>query len=121
MITGIAVHLASTGLYLVVLAMSLRTLWLPQVRGMHDELGRLIRALLILSACLALAFTTLQVSWAVRGEFHALDTWEAVLWLVFDWSNGASHLAFVMATNVWLQWRTRCNCDAHRCNGDRLP
>lgn len=69
-------------------------------------------ALVLLSVATAVAFSAAQSYWTLTGEIKSLSFSETAIWLLYDWLNGLSHLAVVLAVRAFMRWQLPTPCQA---------
>ena len=114
------VNFASTLLYVMAAGFAGLVLW--ELRGSYRSAPlRIIAAsLLSLSLLTCLAFIVLNGLWIVEQAWRDLSDASNVGWIVWDWLNGISHLSFVLAVRVFVQWEPRPTCKHRHCPADTV-
>ncbi len=64
----------------------------------------------VLSSATALMFIAAQTSWSLQSSQEHLGFVDAVVWLLYDWLNGLTHLAVILAVRTFIRWETKTPC-----------
>ena len=112
MTPDIAIQLLSLIVYLFAI------LWgglaVIDIRRSHYPLSAkyVASALIALSVGTAAAFSVAQTYWALTGTIHEMSLAETAAWMIYDWLNGLSHLAVVLAVRAFMRWEQSSTCQA---------
>lgn len=75
----------------------------------NQTLKSLIQLFLVATILKSVAFCTLQYGWIVGGYDETIGNVETFGWILFDFLNGFSNLAFVLALRLYLRWKNTPN------------
>ena len=113
MITAdIAIQLLSLIVYLAAI------LWgglaVIDIRRSHYPLSvkYVASALIALSVGTAAVFSVAQTYWSLTGTIQEMSFAETAAWMLYDWLNGLSHLAVVLAVRAFMRWEQSTPCQA---------
>lgn len=77
-------------------------------------------SLLALSLSMTLTFIVIQIAWVIHNHSDDITQPEAFGWVVYDWLNGITHLAFILSVRVFLCWKILPACLKDACPGTAL-
>lgn len=99
-----SIHYASIVIYVLAILLALDTVR-HVLKSEHVSIMKeLLVTMLVTSGALAGCFSAMQIIWTVSGEYAYTTEWESIGWLLHDWMNGISHLAFILAIRVFVRW-----------------
>ena len=84
------------------------------IRRSHYQLSvkYIASALIALSVGTAVAFSVAQTYWSLTGTINEMSFAETAAWMLYDWLNGLSHLAVVLAVRAFMRWDQSPTCQA---------
>lgn len=68
------------------------------------------RVLLVLTVIMSAVFIFNQSMYITNNSSQGVPLLEILGWLMFDWANGLTHLAFALATRIAIVQKSHCNC-----------
>lgn len=68
--------------------------------------------LVTLSMMTAAIFIVVQWTWIVQQQWKILSLAETLGWLMYDWLNGLTHLAIILAVRAFMRWEQPRPCQA---------
>jgi hypothetical protein len=82
------------------------------IRKSHHSLTLryLASGLVLLSSATAIIFIIAQVPWIVEQQWRVMSFAETLAWLMYDWLNGLTHLAIVLAVRAFMRWEQITPC-----------
>jgi len=85
---------------------------LYEIRKSHHPVSvkHIATALTTLSMFVAIVFIIAQYTWAINDQWKELPILEIVVWLLYDWTNGLTHLAVILAIRAFALWEIQAPC-----------
>lgn len=78
-------------------------LWNTVLHGMFKSIIWIFYILLTIQIVVFIVF---QIQWVLDSQNENVGDIAAYGWAFYDYVNGLTHLAFVIATNLYLGWKT---------------
>lgn len=98
-------HLIILGFNIVPALFAVQVLLLDLRKCTNQTLKSLIRIFLVATIFKSITFSVLQYGWIVGGHDESVGTVESMGWMLFDFLNGFTNLAFVLALRLYLRWK----------------
>lgn len=90
------------------------------IRRSHHSLPirYIASGLVLLSSSTAILFIISQIPWITEQQWRVMSFAETLSWLMYDWINGLTHLAIVLAVRTFMSWKNKpnCSCDIFSSN-----
>lgn len=107
------IHIASLAVYVAALVWSVLAFIDIRQSSYPRAVKYVASGLVMLSVMTAVMFIASQIPWILDKQWKTISLYEALSWLLYDWLNGLSHLALVLAVRAFMRWTPPTPCQSH--------